>query len=148
MKVILKQDVKKLGKKDQMVEVSDGYARNFLLPKGLAVEASNENLNIMKNKLDAEKNRKEKEFSNAKELQKKLSEINVVIQAKSGESGKLFGAISNKDIAEHLKNVHKIDIDKKKIVLDEPIKSIGTFNVDIKLYPEVSAKITVTVKGE
>jgi large subunit ribosomal protein L9 len=148
MKVILKQDVKSLGKKDSMVEVSDGYARNFLFPKGLAIEASNSNINVMKTKKDAENLKKEKELSNAKELQKKLTELNIVLQAKTGESGKLFGAISNKDISDNLKSVHKIDIDKKKIVLDEPIKAIGTFSVVIKLYPEVSAKVNVTVKGE
>lgn len=148
MKVILLNDVKGLGTKDSVVNVSDGYARNYLLPKGLAAEATNENMNILKNKQKAEKAKKDKEIKEAQELKDKLLKINIIITTRTGESGKLFGAISNKDIAEYLKKEHNIDIDRKKISLDEPIKSTGVFTATIKLYPEISANVNVTVKGE
>jgi len=148
MKVILQQDVKGLGVKYSVVEVSDGYARNFLLPKGLAVEASPGNMNILKSKQKAEQARKERELQEAKALKERLSNIKIILTAKAGEGGKLFGAISNKDIADYLKKEHNIDIDKKKIQLEEPIKTTGTFTATIKLYPEVSANVNVTVKGE
>lgn len=148
MKVILTQDVKALGKKDELVNVKDGYARNYLFPKGLAVESSNENVNLMKNKKASQDLKKETEIKNANELKAKLAEIKVEIKAKSGEQGKLFGAISNKDISDNLKEKFNIEIDKKKIVLSDPIKSIGTFNVEIKLYPEISTEIAVSVVAE
>lgn len=148
MKVILKQDVKALGKKDSMVEVSDGYARNFLFPKGLAVEANATNVNVMNNKMEAEKNKKDRELAAAKVLAEKISSIAVVIKTKAGENGKLFGSITSKDIAEKLKAQHKLDVDKKKINLEDAIKSIGTTAVDVKLYPGVSAKLTVKVELE
>ncbi len=148
MKVILKQDVKGLGKKENMLEVSDGYARNFLLPKGLAVEASATNMNIMKTKNDAEKSKKDRELANAKALAEKIKAVTVVIKAKAGENGKLFGSITNKEIAERLKNDFKLEIDKKKIVMEDAIKSRGTTEVEIKIYPEVSAKLTVKVETE
>ncbi len=148
MKVILKQDVKGLGKKEDMVNVSDGYARNFLFPKGMAVEASASNINVMNTKKDAEAKRKSKELAEAKELAEKLSKIQVVIKTKAGENGKLFGSITSKDISENLKDKHGIDIDKKKINLDESIKSIGTTAADVKLYAGVSAKLTIKVELE
>ena len=148
MKVILKQDVKGLGKKEDLVNVSDGYARNFLLPKGLAAEANAANINIMNTKKEAEKTKKDRELAQARELVKKLKDIEVVIRTKSGENGKLFGSITSKDISDKLKNDFKLDIDKKKIVLPEPLKSTGTVELDVKLYPEVSGKLRVRIENE
>lgn len=148
MKVILKQDVKGLGKKEDLVNVSDGYARNFLLPRGLAAEANASNINIMNTKKEAEQNKKGRELAQAKQLAEKIKEIVVVIQSKSGENGKLFGSITSKDISDKLKSDFKLEIDKKKIVLPEPIKSLGTTEVEIKLYSGVSAKLTVKTEHE
>ena len=146
MKVILKQDVKGLGKIESMHEVSDGYARNFLLPRGLAVEASASNLNVMNTKKDAEKTKKDRELANAKTLAEKLKTVGVVIKTKAGENGKLFGSITSKDISDQLKKDFNIDIDKKKIQLVDTIKAIGSTEVEIKIYPEVTAKITVKIE--
>jgi len=148
MKVILKQDVKGLGKAEDLVDVSDGYARNFLFPRGLAAEASASNINIMKTKKEAEKSRKDRELAQAKELAARLKDVVVTIRTKSGDNGKLFGSITSKDISDQLKKSYNIDIDKKKIVLPEPIKSIGNFEVDVKLYPEVSGKLAVKIEHE
>ncbi len=148
MKVILKQDVKGLGKKEDLVEVSDGYGRNYLIPRGIAAEANSSNLNIMNTRKDAERSKKERELAQAKELGKKLSEVTVVIKGKAGDNGKLFGSITNKDIADRLKSSFKLDVDKKKIILPDAIKSLGTFEVEVKLYPEVSTKIKVKVELE
>lgn len=147
MKVILKEDVKGLGKKEQMVEASDGYARNFLLPRGLAVEASASNVNIMKTRKEAEAHKKEREIAQAKELAKKIREITVAIKVKAGENGKLFGSITSKDVAEALKSQHKLDIDKKKLVMPEALKMVGTCEVEVKLYPEISSKFTVKIES-
>ncbi len=143
MKVILKQEVKGLGKKEDMVNVSDGYARNFLFPRGLAAEASASNINVMNTKKEAEKSKKDRELAQAKELAMKVKETVVVIKSKSGETGKLFGSITSKDISDKLKSDFNLSVDKKKIVLPEPIKTLGTTEVDVKLYPNVSAKLTV-----
>lgn len=143
MKVILKQDVKGLGKMEDLVNVSDGYARNFLFPRGLAAEANAGNINVMNTKKQAEKSKKDRELAQAKELALKVKETVVIIKSKSGENGKLFGSITSKDISDKLKSDFNIDIDKKKIVLPDPIKSLGTTEVEVKLYPEVSAKLTV-----
>ena len=148
MKVILKQDVKGLGKKEDMVNVNDGYARNFLFPRGLAVEASASNINVMKSRKDAEKSKKDRELAHAKALAEKVKEAVVVIKTKAGESGKLFGSITSKDISDKLKSDFNLDIDKKKINLPDSIKSLGELEVDVKLYPEVSAKLTVKVVNE
>lgn len=148
MKVILSQDVKGLGKKGDMVEASDGYARNFLLPKKLAVEANAANINEMNIRKESEKAKKEKELQQAKALADNLRGKTVVIRAKSGENGKLFGSITNKDVADAIKAQMKVDIDKKKLIMPDAIKTIGSVEVDIKLYPEVSTKITVRVVQE
>ena len=148
MKVILKEDVKGVGKKEEMVEVSPGYARNFLLPKGLAVEASSENINIMNTKKAAEKARKDREFEDAKVLASKLEGKTVIIKAKAGENGKLFGSITSKDISDRIKEDLKLDVDKKKINLPDAIKTLGTTQVEIKVYPEVSAKVSVNLIEE
>lgn len=147
MKVILKQDVKGTGKKEQMVEVSDGYARNFLFPKGLAVEASAANVNIMKTKKDAEAQKKDREIAQAKELAKKIKDITLTLKVKAGDNGKLFGSITSKDVAEGMKAQHKLEIDKKKLVMPDAIKSVGTFEVEVKLYPEISSKFTVKIES-
>jgi large subunit ribosomal protein L9 len=148
MKVILKEDVKGLGKKESMVEVSDGYARNFLMPRGLAVEANASNLNVMNTKKEAEKNKKAKELEEAKKLAEVLKSIEVVVNSKAGEQGKLFGSITSKDIVEHLKSQHKISLDKKKLFLSEPIKSVGKYTIDVKIYPEVTSKIKVKIVAD
>ncbi|NLK86709.1 MAG: 50S ribosomal protein L9 [Clostridiaceae bacterium] len=148
MKVILKQDVKGLGKKEDLVNVSDGYARNYLFPRGLAAEANAANINIMNTRKEAEKTKKNRELAHARELAQKLKDIEVVIKTKSGENGKLFGSITSKDISDKLKKDFKLDIDKKKIVLPEPIKSTGSVELDVKLYPEVAGKLKVRVENE
>lgn len=148
MKVILKKDVKGLGKKEELVEVNDGYARNFLFPRSLAVEANTTNINIMKTKKQAEDLKKEKELNSAKELAKLINETTLTIKTKSGENGKLFGSITSKDIVSQLKSKNNIDIDKKKLVLNDPIKTLGTTQVEVKLYPGVSSKLSVKIVEE
>ena len=145
MKVILTQDIKGQGKKGQLVEVSDGYARNFLMPRGLAQEATKENLNVMHGKQEAEAYKKQMALDDAKELAKKLGELTVEIKAKSGENGKLFGSVTSKEIVEELLGAHHIKIDKKKLVLPDGIKTLGTTEVEIKLHPGVSARLKVSV---
>jgi len=147
MRVILKQDVKGTGKQEQMVEVSDGYARNFLFPKGLAVEASAANVNIMKTKKEAEAQKKDREIAQAKELAKKIKDIILTLKVKAGDNGKLFGSITSKDVAEGMKTQYKLEIDKKRLVMPEAIKSVGTFEVEVKLYPEISSKFTVKIES-
>lgn len=148
MKVILKSDIKGLGKKESSVEVSDGYARNYLIPRGLAVEANTTNLNVMNSRQESEKKKKEREKQKAQDLAEKIKGITVVFKAKAGENGKLFGSITNKDIADKLKSSFNLDIDKKQIHLDDAIKSLGATVADIKLYPEISAKLSVKVEQE
>lgn len=149
MKIILTQDVKKLGKKNELINVSDGYAKNYIIPKGLGLEATSQTLNEMKIKNKAEKNRKENELSNANALAEKISTLEIIFKSKAGEQGKLFGSITAKDIAKELLKKYKIEVDKRKIVLiDSAIKSLGTQEVDIKLYPGVITKLKVTVESE
>ncbi|HPV02567.1 MAG TPA: 50S ribosomal protein L9 [Clostridiales bacterium] len=148
MKVILKQDVKGLGKKDDLVNVSDGYARNFLFPKGLAVEANESNLNIVKTRKEAEKSRRDKELAQARKLAEELRNVEVVIRAKTGENGKLFGSITSKDISDKLKEDFGMDIDRKKLVMPDAIKATGTYEIDVKLYPEVSGRLKVRIESE
>lgn len=148
MKVILNQDIKGKGKKGQLVEVSDGYARNFLLPKKLAKEATNENINIMNGKNDAEAHRAKVALEEAEAQKAKMEQIEVVLTAKSGDNGKLFGSITSKDVAEELKMQHHIKIDKKKFVMPDGIKVLGTTTVDVKIHPGVVGKLKVTVKEQ
>lgn len=148
MKVILKQDVKTLGKKDQVVDVNDGYARNFLIPKGLVAEATAATMNEAKAKLNAEKHRKDSEFSVAQALAARIAKITITVKSKAGANGKLFGSITSKDIAEHLKAQHKIAIDKKMLNLPEAIKSLGETEVEIKLYAGVVTKLKVRVEND
>ena len=148
MKVILKQDIKGVGKKDQIINASDGYARNFLLPKGLAVVADSTNMSNLKSKNEANAYKKNQELENAKSIANKLNETTLRIEAKVGENGKLFGGITSKEISEHLKKDFNIDVDKKKIVLNENIKQIGTTIVQVKLYEGVVAKLKVMVEEQ
>ena len=148
MKVILKQDVHNLGKKNAMVNVSDGYARNFLIPRGLAVEASTSAVNEMKMKENAEKTKKEHEMANAQKLVEKIKTITVLFKSKAGENGKLFGSITGKDIAEKLEKDHKIQVDKRKIVLPDAIKALGTYDIEIKLYAGISSTLKIQVANQ
>lgn len=148
MKVILKADIKGVGKKDQVINASDGYARNFLFPKNLAVEANNSNMSKLKSKNDANQYRKDQEKDAAKEVAKKLEQITLIIQVKAGENGKIFGGVSSKEIAEDLEKQHNIKVDKKKINLKETIKTLGTQTVEIKLFEGVTAKLKVAVIAE
>ena len=145
MKVLLLADVKGQGKKDQIVEVSDGYARNFLFPKKLAVVADAKVMSESKSKEEARQFKLKEEKAAAKALADKLSTLTVKISASSGGDGRLYGSITSKDIAEKLKEQHKIEIDKRKLVLQDNIKSYGTYEVEVKVYPEISAKLKVTV---
>ncbi len=145
MIVILIKDVKGVGKAGDVVKVSDGYARNLLLPKGLATEATEGNVrNLEKQKAIQEANR-QKELSEARELAERIGQLRVTIATKSGEGGRLFGSITSKDVADALSEQHKITIDKRKFVLENPIKHTGDFELDIKIYSEVTAKLKVTV---
>jgi large subunit ribosomal protein L9 len=149
MKVILKQDVHNLGKKNDMVNVNDGYAINFLIPKGMAMEVSATAVNEMKMRQNAEKSKKENELANAKKIQGKINDISLTFVSKAGENGKLFGSITSKDISEKLEKEHKISIDKRKINLPEAIKALGTHEIEIKLHQGVSSTLKViVVNGE
>ena len=146
MKIILLQDVKSLGKKDQIIEVNDGYARNFILPKKLGVEATGANLNNLKLQKQNEDKIAIENLEKAKEFAAQLSELTVVTKMKAGEGGRAFGSVSSKEIVEEAKKQHGVTIDKKKIVLDEPIRNFGTYEIAIKLHPEVTAKMKVKVQ--
>lgn len=145
MKVILTQDVKGQGKKGQLVDVSDGYARNFLLPKKLAVEANASNMSELRNAETKKRIQEEKELAAAKETATKLEGCMVKIQRTSGADDKLYGSVSSKDIAEALSEQYGIDIDKRKIVLDDAIKAYGSYTVTVKLHTAVSGKINFVV---
>jgi len=144
MKVILLQDIKSVGKKGEIINASDGYARNYLFPKKLAQEATPENLHVHNQKIENERKKKLNEVEEAQKQANDLKGKEIKIQTKSGESGRLFGSITSKDIAEALNTQYSLNIDKKKIVSD-PIRQLGTFDVEIKLYPEVSTKVKVIV---
>lgn len=148
MKLILTEDVKGLGKKGDLINAKDGYARNYLLPRGLATEATEGNVKSLKQQKKHEAIKKEAEREAALKLKNELEKITVVIVGKAGEGGRLFGSITSKDIVEELSKQHNIKIDKRKIVLDENIKSIGTTIVDVKVYPEVIAKLKVKITEE
>ena len=146
MKVIFLTDVKGQGKKNQVVEVSDGYAKNFLIPRKLAKPADAQSLNDVKVKAEALEYRIATEKKEAQALAVRLKEIVVVINAPGGSDSRLYGSITSKDISDALKSAHGIDIDKRKISLAEPIKAYGTYQADVKLYTEVAGKITVRVE--
>lgn len=148
MKVILKQDIKGVGKKDQIINANDGYARNFLFPKNLAVPADKGNMTNLQSKQSSEQHRKNLEKEAAIETKNKIEKIMLKIQVKSGENGKVFGSVTSKEIGENLDKQYKIKVDKKKIMLQEPIKNLGTFDIEIKLYDGVNAKLKIDVIGE
>ena len=145
MKVILKEDIKGVGKKNEIINASDGYARNFLLPKNKAVEANAENRSKLQAQKDATQYKKDVEKEEAKKVADKMSKITIKIKVKAGENGKIFGGISSKEIAENLENQHSIKVDKKKVELKEPIKTLGVHTVEIKLYDGVMGKVKVDV---
>ena len=148
MKVILLQDVKSLGKKGEIVNVNDGYARNFILPKKMGVEATGKNLNDLKLQKNNEKKVAQENLEAAKKLASELAEGQVELSIKVGEGGRAFGSVSSKEIAAAVKEQMNLDVDKKKIQLKEAIKSLGTHVVAVKLHPEVTAELKVAVKEE
>lgn len=143
MKVILTQDVKKVGKKGDILEVKDGYARNALLPKGLAVEADAVNLNKRKLEEKATDKKKQQELDAANEMREKIHDKKVTIGIKVGEGGRVFGSVTSKEIAESIQSSFGVKVDKKKVQLKDPIKALGTKTVEIKLHPKVTAEVTV-----
>lgn len=145
MKVILKQDIKGVGKKDQVINAADGYARNFLFPKNLAVPADTGNMNNLKAKNESVEYRKGEDLKEAKKIAEKMKKITVKIEVKAGENGRLFGAVTAKEIAEALKKDYGIEVDKKKVLLQESIKVAGATKVDIKLNEGVVASVQVMV---
>ena len=145
MKVVLLQDVKSIGKKDQIVNVSDGYARNFLFPRKLAKEATAGAVNDVKTKESAKAHHKQEEINAANAVKAKIDGKIVALKAKAGKEGKLFGAVTSKDVAAELKKQLGVDIDKKKLVMDD-IKLFGSYDCTVKIYPEITAKITVKVE--
>lgn len=145
MKVILKDNIKGVGKKDEIINAADGYARNFLLPKGLAVEANNANIAKLKAKQDSRKFQKDQEKDEAQKIADKLSKILVKIKVKAGENGKIFGGVSSKEIASELEKQYSIKVDKKKIDLKETIKTIGVRTVEIRLFEGVIGKVKIDV---
>ena len=148
MKVILLQDVKGKGKKGQMIEVSDGYARNFMLPRKVAIEATPDAVNTMRMNDKATQERIAREKAEAVDTSKKLRELTVVVKAKGGGAGRLFGSITNQEIADSLKDQAGIALDKRKIVISDPIKNVGTYTVTCKLGYEITAPLTVKIEEE
>lgn len=144
MKVILKEDVKGQGKKGQLVNVSDGYARNFLLPRGLAMEADAQAMNDLKNKEETARHHAAMEKQNAEEAAKALKGKTVKLTAKAGSAGRLFGSVTTKEVAEGLKAQFQVEVDKRKISMAD-VKAFGSYEAEVKLYPGISAKITVMV---
>ena len=147
MKVILQKDVKNLGKKGDAVEVSEGYARNYLVPRGLVVMATDANLRTLKQEQEAKQNRKEREKREATDLARKMSDMKVTIAAKAGDAGRIFGSVTSADIAAALER-QGVKVDKRKIELKEPIKVLGEYKVDVRVYQETLATLTVKVTGE
>ncbi len=148
MKVILLQDEKKLGKKGDAVEVSEGYARNYILPKKIGVEATPKNLNDLKLQKQNEEKKAKELLDSAKALAEELQGKQVIVKIKAGEGGRTFGSVSSKEIAVELKNQHGLEIDKKKIVLPENLKNFGVYEVSLKLHPQVTAVLSVKVAEE
>ena len=148
MKVILLQDVKSQGKKGDIINVSDGYARNFLLTKGLGVEATQKNLNDVKLKKANDEKIAAEELANAKKLSDELKNVEITVRIKAGADGKTFGSVSSKEIAEEVKAKSGIELDKKKIVLKDPIKALGNYKIQVKLHPEVTGEFTLVVDKE
>ena len=148
MKVILKENIKGVGKKDEIINASDGYARNYLFPKNLAVEANATNLSKLKTKQDSENYKKNQEKEEAKSLAEKLEKVRLRFNVKTGENGKVFGGVSSKEIAEKLEKDYNFKVDKKKMELKETIKTLGITKVNVKLYEGVIASLNIEVLGE
>ncbi|HHY98932.1 MAG TPA: 50S ribosomal protein L9 [Firmicutes bacterium] len=148
MKVILKQDVKNLGKQGTLVNVAEGYARNYLIPRGMAEEASDSNLKALADKKRTEDEKARRELASAQKLKSRLSEASIRIYARAGEGGKLFGSITSKDISDAIMSTVKVEVDKKKIELAEPIKSVGAYIVPVRLHPQVVANLRVEIVAE
>ena len=148
MKVILQQDIKSVGKKGDIVEVSEGYGRNFLLPKKFAIEATAVNLNVAKAKAGSAARKKAQDTDEAKLMAPQLSKIEVPIPVTIGENGRLFGSVGGKDVAEVLKKKHNIDIDKRKITLKTEVTGVGTYEAVIKVHPEITSTIKINIAAE
>ena len=146
MKVILQQDIRGKGKRGQMIEVSDGYARNYMLPRKLAVEATADNVNTMRMNDKATQERQAKERAEALDLRNRMKDMTVVVTAKGGGAGRLFGSVTNTEVSEALAKQAGVQLDKRKIVLDEPIKSVGVYTVKCKLGYEINAELKIEVK--
>ncbi len=147
MEIILTQDVKSLGKKGEIVKVSDGYARNFILPKKLGMEATKQNLYDLNMQKAAEVKRQKEILEEAKEFGKKLEGLTIKVSIKAGEGGKTFGSVSTKEIAEAAKKQFNLELDKKKLQLNDPIKNAGSYTVPVKLHPQVTAEMKVKVEA-
>jgi len=148
VKVILLENIKNVGKKDEIINANDGYARNYLFPKKLGVEATKDNLAKLEAKQSSAKRKKALETEEAKKLAAKIEEVTLNISVKAGENGKIFGGVTSKEIAEALEKQHKIIVDKKKIDLKETIKTLGSFAIDVRLAEGVVAKLNIEVKAE
>ncbi|MBN2794072.1 MAG: 50S ribosomal protein L9 [Clostridia bacterium] len=148
MKVILLKDIKGTGKKGQIINASDGHARNYLIPRGLAKPATDGNVSALEHQKESEAKRKAEELDEAKALADRIEKIEIVFKTQAGDGGRLFGSITSKDVAERLKKDHKIDIDKKKFIMDGPIKLLGTETLKIKVYQGVTAQLKVKVEAE
>lgn len=148
MKVILLQDIKNVGKKEQVIEANDGYARNYLFPKKLALEATKDNMLKLNAKKKSIENKKNIEIEANKKIAKELEKIELKIKAKAGENGKIFGGVTSKEISEELKKQYKYEIDKKKIVLKETIKNLGRYTAEIKFGDGVNAKLTLVIENQ
>lgn len=147
MKVILLENIKGVGKKDEVINASDGYARNFLFPKKLAVPADSGNMSKLNDKKASQAHKKELELNEAKQIAEQINKIELQIKVKAGDNGKIFGGVTNKEISEELKKSHNINIDKKKILLKENIKNLGRFNIEIRLAEGIIAKLAVNIRS-
>lgn len=146
MKVILQQDIRGKGKRGQMIEVSDGYARNYMLPRKLAVEATPDNVNTMRMNDKAQQEKRQREREEAFAISARMKELTVTVQAKGGGAGRLFGSVTTQEIADALQKEHGIALDKRRIVLEEPIKTVGTYTVKCKLGYEITAELKVRIE--
>ena len=148
MRVILKREVAGLGRPGDVKDVADGYAQNFLLPHGLAIEATAGELKVLARARDAKRAKQDRAHADAEELAKRLSETTLVFRLKAGEQGKTFGSVTNKDIADALQREHKVEVDRTKVHLPEPLKSLGVHSVEVRLLTDVRANVTVAIEPE
>lgn len=148
MDVILQKDVKNLGSKGDVVKVAEGYGRNYLIPRGLAIEATDKNMAELKMKKKQQKKREERELQEAQNIAKKIDDKRLVLKVKAGEKGRLFGSITTKDIAEKIQSDYGVELDKRKIELAQPIRTLGNYRVEIKIHPGVSATLNVVVEKQ